>query len=104
MVCLCLILFCNPVPDEMVLTTQPQEFRDFVEGLVAFGGGDCREHLLTALLKAIDNSCPKSTIYVFSDASPKDVDLLGDVLSRLQQKQQHVSYAQLCLWLAVHLG
>ena len=82
--------FVGVAPDHSMVTTQPAEFMDYVESFSAFGGGDCKERMLAALLKASDMSCPRSTIYVFSDASPKDLDLLGSVLSRLQEKKQQV--------------
>lgn len=51
------------------------------------GGVDCPERVLSGLLMGLESSCPKSTVYVFTDAIAKDVDLLGKVLSVIQEKQ-----------------
>ncbi|XP_065191495.1 uncharacterized protein LOC135822608 [Sycon ciliatum] len=80
------------VTDRYVKTTNPKVFNNTLHSLEAFGGGDCQENMLLALLTAIEHSCPKSTIYVFSDSTPKDQYLLGTVLERLQAKEQHVVF------------
>ena len=49
------------------------EFRDIIANIVASGGGDCPELALTGMLNALNYfPHPESSMFVFTDASPKD--------------------------------
>ena len=49
------------------------EFRDIIGNIAAHGGGDCPELALTGMLNALNHfPHPGSSMFVFTDASPKD--------------------------------
>ena len=55
------------------------------------GGGDCPELTLSGLVLALQNSAPDSVIVVFTDASAKDMDKLGEVLQLIREKRIKVN-------------
>ncbi|XP_065174526.1 hemicentin-1-like isoform X1 [Sycon ciliatum] len=56
------------------------------------GGGDCPELSLSGLSLAVQESSPDSVIMVFTDASAKDLDKLGAVLSEIRRKRLKVFF------------
>ena len=49
------------------------EFRDIIAGIKASGGADCPELAFTGMLNALNHfPHPGSSMFVFTDASPKD--------------------------------
>lgn len=67
-----LVRYGDPDVGPPLLTTDPMDFLDAVDGLYASGGGDCPELAERAVLEAILHSKRSSTIRVFTDASSKD--------------------------------
>ncbi len=54
------------------------------------GGADCPEMTLTAIKESLQISLCSSFIFVFTDADPKDVHLLDEVLSLVREKHSQV--------------
>jgi hypothetical protein len=66
---------------------------DAVSRLGASGGGDCPELAMTALLAAIEASQHGSTIYLFTDASAKDSNLVENVVAAATEKDISITVA-----------
>ena len=59
-------------------STERERFASDIDGLTASGGGDCPELAFTGMLKAFDEGIEyESPMFVFTDASGKDVDSLN---------------------------
>ena len=59
-------------------STERERFASDIDGLTASGGGDCPELAFTGMLKAFDEGIEYgSPMFVFTDASGKDVDSLN---------------------------
>ena len=58
-----------------------------------FGGGDCPEPSMAALLKAIEVSPENSRIYLFTDASAKDIDKAPEVLRQAAAKNILITFS-----------
>lgn len=54
------------------------------------GGGDCPEMGITAVVEALKVVKPNSYVYLFTDASPKDSNLVYEALELVQRKQTQV--------------
>ena len=53
--------------------TQAGEFQEEIDKLNAHGGGDCPEYTFAGILGALNKlQFPGSSLYVFTDAGPKD--------------------------------
>ncbi|CAH1239107.1 VWA7 [Branchiostoma lanceolatum] len=89
-----LVPFNDPMIDAgpMSITTDPNVHISAINALNAHGGGDCPELALTGLILALQNTLPKSQIYLFTDASAKDVHLLSIVISLIQQKKTKITF------------
>ena len=57
------------------------------------GGGDCPEPSMQALLKAIEVSPKNSRIYLFTDASAKDIDKAPEVLRQAAAKNILITFS-----------
>lgn len=66
------------------------EFREELEEISIYGGGDCVEMSVTAIKSALIVSLPYSYIYVFTDATAKDYIFVDDVLELIQRKKSQV--------------
>ncbi|XP_065198262.1 uncharacterized protein LOC135829803 isoform X2 [Sycon ciliatum] len=69
-----------------------QQLTDASCGLTVSDGGDCPEMSMSGLLLAIDATCPRSTVFLFTDAIASDHDKLDEVLEKLQQRQVRVVF------------
>lgn len=58
--------------------------------VVIYGGNDCPEMGITAVIEALKVVKPNSYIYVFTDAPPKDSHLVYEALDLIQRKQSQV--------------
>ncbi|XP_078573213.1 von Willebrand factor A domain-containing protein 7-like [Branchiostoma floridae x Branchiostoma japonicum] len=89
-----LVPFNDPMSDAgpMTITTDPNVHINAINNLNAHGGGDCPELAMTGLILALQNTLPKSQIYLFTDAGAKDVHLLPAVISLIQQKKTKITF------------
>ncbi|XP_078597567.1 von Willebrand factor A domain-containing protein 7-like [Branchiostoma floridae x Branchiostoma japonicum] len=89
-----LVPFNDPMSDAgpMTITRDSAVYINAINALNAHGGGDCPELSMTGLELALQNTLPKSKIYLFTDADPKDSDKLQDVISLLQQKKSKITF------------
>lgn len=71
-------------------TLDPKEIMRKLKQVRVNGGGDCPEMGITAVVKALELVKPNSYIYLFTDASPKDLDLVHEALELVQRKQTQV--------------
>lgn len=56
------------------------------------GGTDCPEMSLSAIREGLEMSSFNSFIFVFTDADPKDVELLPEILSAVRHKNSQVTW------------
>lgn len=87
-----LVPFHDPDVGPVLETEDPDEFMLHMENLMALGGGDEPEMCLTAIQLALIHSPPLSEIFVFTDASPKDVHLYSAVKALTLEKQCKVTF------------
>lgn len=74
-------------------TSSPEEFLNSLKSVKAYHNGlnyDCQELALSGLEMALENSRPKSYIYVFTDASAKDYNKIERIRKLCQEKQSQV--------------
>lgn len=71
-------------------TFKPEEIMHELNKIQVHGGGDCPEMGITAVIEALRAAKPNSHIYVFTDASPKDTNLVNEALELIQRKQSQV--------------
>ncbi|XP_076849338.1 von Willebrand factor A domain-containing protein 7 isoform X2 [Brachyhypopomus gauderio] len=87
-----LVPFHDPGVGPVQKTDDPEEFQQFLEDLIALGGGDEPEMCLSAIQLALIHSPPQSEIFVFTDASPKDIHLYDTVKALILEKQSKVTF------------
>ncbi|KAK1785333.1 hypothetical protein P4O66_018719, partial [Electrophorus voltai] len=87
-----LVPFHDPGVGPVQRTDDPEEFQQFLEELMALGGGDEPEMCLSAIQLALIHSPPQSEIFVFTDASPKDRHLYNTVKALILEKQSKVTF------------
>ena len=86
-----LVRFGDPDIGDPFVTTDAAAFKAQVNSLSAGGGGDCPELSQGALLKAVGESLPDSSMFLFSDASAKDAGLGGAVNALAQDRNIRIS-------------
>jgi hypothetical protein len=86
-----LVRFGDPDVGDPFVTTDSAAFLGAVDGLSAGGGGDCPELSQGALLKAVGESLPNSSMFLFTDASAKDAGLGGAVNALAQDRDTRIS-------------
>nr|XP_033771112.1 von Willebrand factor A domain-containing protein 7 isoform X2 [Geotrypetes seraphini] len=87
-----LVPFHDPAFGPVYKTRDPDVFWDILSNLTALGGGDEPEMSLSAIQLALLNTPPHSEIFVFTDASSKDVELANSVESLIQERKSKVSF------------
>lgn len=84
------LLFLFTVVGPHTVTTNISEFRKIIRNTQVDGGGDCPEKSLTAIKESLEISLPKSFIFVFTDANPKDTYWLQEVIKLIREKSSRV--------------
>ena len=79
--------FGDPDVGPPFLTAEAGELLAAVNALGAVGGGDCPELAFTALSEAIDTAYPSSSLFLFTDADPKDGSIVNAVISAAVDKR-----------------
>ncbi|XP_063794125.1 von Willebrand factor A domain-containing protein 7 isoform X2 [Pseudophryne corroboree] len=87
-----LVPFNDPNFGPVYKTSDSVEFLEILDSLMALGGGDEPEMCLSALQLALINTPPLSEIFVFTDASSKDIHLRSSVEALIQEKKIKVSF------------
>ncbi|XP_048024996.1 von Willebrand factor A domain-containing protein 7 [Megalobrama amblycephala] len=87
-----LVPFHDPGFGPVMETDDPHQFMQYMDDLMALGGGDEPEMCLSALQLALTHSPPLSEIFVFTDASPKDHHLQRVVQALILEKQTKVNF------------
>ncbi|XP_010903895.2 von Willebrand factor A domain-containing protein 7-like [Esox lucius] len=87
-----LVPFNDPEFGPLMRTTDPEKFKAQINALTAAGGGDFPEMCLSGLQLALTGAPPSSEIFVFTDAPPKDLDLLGTVTALIERTKSVVTF------------
>ncbi|XP_066474354.1 von Willebrand factor A domain-containing protein 7-like [Tiliqua scincoides] len=74
-----LVPFNDPDVGPIFKTNNVDEFEAYISALKVYGGGDCPELSLTGLKLALQESLPRSKIFLFTDAGAKDKHLLDEI-------------------------
>ena len=76
----------------VTITNDASTVIDAVNKLKANGGGDCPELAMMGLYKALLRSLPESTIYLFTDADPKDEQRRKEVMSLALENKIKITF------------
>ncbi|XP_034516376.1 von Willebrand factor A domain-containing protein 7 isoform X2 [Ailuropoda melanoleuca] len=87
-----LVPFHDPGFGPVFTTSDPDSFWQQLNEIHALGGGDEPEMCLSALELALLHTPPRSDIFVFTDASPKDAILTNRVESLTQERRCRVTF------------
>ncbi|XP_039624589.1 von Willebrand factor A domain-containing protein 7 isoform X2 [Polypterus senegalus] len=87
-----LVPFHDPGFGPVYKTTDPEKFIMFLNNLTSLSGGDEPEMCLSAIKLALENTPPLSEIFVFTDASPKDINLQSIIEALIIQKGSKVTF------------
>ncbi|XP_036423622.1 von Willebrand factor A domain-containing protein 7-like [Colossoma macropomum] len=86
-----LVEFNDPEVGPVTSTTDPEEMKRVVNALTVSGGGDIPELSLSGIRLALTTAPPSSDIFVFTDAPPKDTELLDTVISLVESTRSKVT-------------
>lgn len=81
----------NDVPFEAITTTDPDEFKQALNGLGLSGSRECPVRSMQGLLQAIQLSEEDSEVFLFTDADPVDPELQPEAMLRAQLKGIRIS-------------
>ncbi|XP_028656080.2 von Willebrand factor A domain-containing protein 7 isoform X2 [Erpetoichthys calabaricus] len=87
-----LVPFHDPGFGPVYKTTDPEQFIMFLNNLTSLSGGDEPEMCLSAIKLALENTPPLSEIFVFTDASPKDIHLQSIIEALIIKKGSKVTF------------
>ncbi|XP_041789055.1 von Willebrand factor A domain-containing protein 7 isoform X2 [Chelmon rostratus] len=87
-----LVPFSDPDFGPMIRTTDPDEMKREISNLKARGGGDPPEMCLSGLQLALTGSPAYSHIYVFTDATAKDISLKDTIIALVRSSKSTVSF------------
>uniref|UniRef100_A0A3B4VQH6 von Willebrand factor A domain containing 11 n=1 Tax=Seriola dumerili TaxID=41447 RepID=A0A3B4VQH6_SERDU len=76
----------------MIRTTDPDKMKKEISELTAQGGGDIPELCLSGLQLALTGAPASSHIYVFTDATPKDIALKDTILALIRSTKSTVLF------------
>lgn len=87
-----LVPFNDPSFGPMIRTTDPDEMKREISKLRAAGGGDHPEMCLSGLQLALTGAPSSSHIYVFTDATAKDIALKDTIVALIRSTKSTVSF------------
>lgn len=87
-----LVPFNDPDFGPLIKTTDPQVFKEVIDGLQASGGGDDEELSLSGLQLALSSAPLNSEIFLFTDAPAKDGQLKSTVIALIERTQTVVTF------------
>ncbi|XP_022595770.1 von Willebrand factor A domain-containing protein 7-like, partial [Seriola dumerili] len=87
-----LVPFNDPSFGPMIRTTDPDKMKKEISELTAQGGGDIPELCLSGLQLALTGAPASSHIYVFTDATPKDIALMDTILALIRSTKSTVLF------------
>lgn len=87
-----LVPFNDPNFGPMIRTTDPDKMKREISKLTAKGGGDIPEMCLSGLQLALTGAPSSSHIYVFTDATAKDIALKDTIIALIRSSKSTVSF------------
>ncbi|KAE9547373.1 hypothetical protein FO519_009415 [Halicephalobus sp. NKZ332] len=84
--------FNDPEYGPVMLYKDAEKLKDYIGSLTADGGGDTPEKCFAALLETIRVVPPQTNVYIFTDASSKDTNLLSTIRDISLQKKLHINF------------
>nr|XP_015817322.2 von Willebrand factor A domain-containing protein 7 [Nothobranchius furzeri]XP_054586738.1 von Willebrand factor A domain-containing protein 7 [Nothobranchius furzeri] len=87
-----LVPFNDPDFGPLMRTTDPKEFKTYINSLSAEGGGDFPEMSLSGLQLALTGTPPNSEIFLFTDATAKDEYLKNTVTALIEKTKTTVNF------------
>uniref|UniRef100_A0A3P9IIT3 von Willebrand factor A domain containing 11 n=1 Tax=Oryzias latipes TaxID=8090 RepID=A0A3P9IIT3_ORYLA len=87
-----LVPFNDPSFGPMIRTTDPEKMKAEISKLTATGGGDIPEMCLSGLQLALTGAPSSSQIYVFTDATAKDIALKDTIGALIRSTKSTVSF------------
>ncbi|XP_029949301.1 von Willebrand factor A domain-containing protein 7 [Salarias fasciatus] len=87
-----LVPFNDPAFGPMIRTTDADKMKTEISKLKANGGGDLPEMCLSGLQLALTGSPSSSHIYVFTDATAKDIALKDTIVALIRSTKSTVSF------------
>ncbi|XP_077426275.1 von Willebrand factor A domain-containing protein 7 [Vanacampus margaritifer] len=87
-----LVTFNDPHFGPLFRTTDPDKMKAKISKIKASGGGDVPEMCLSGLQLALTGSPASSHIYVFTDATAKDIHLKNTILALIRSTKSTVSF------------
>uniref|UniRef100_A0A3Q3WK07 Uncharacterized protein n=1 Tax=Mola mola TaxID=94237 RepID=A0A3Q3WK07_MOLML len=76
----------------VIRTTDPEKMKTEISNLRPSGGGDIPEMCLSGLQLALTSAPASSSIYVFTDASAKDIHLKDTIVALIRSTKSTVSF------------
>lgn len=87
-----LVPFNDPDFGPVVKTSDPQVMKKEISKLTANGGGDLPEMCFSGLQLALTTAPGSSDIFVFTDATAKDIDLKDTIVALIRSTKSTVSF------------
>ncbi|KAJ3614424.1 hypothetical protein NHX12_017998 [Muraenolepis orangiensis] len=87
-----LVPFNDPAFGPMTRTTDPEVMKQKISKLTATGGGDHPEMCLSGLQLALTGAPASSNIFVFTDATAKDIHLKDTIIALIRSTKSTVSF------------
>lgn len=72
--------------ERVFVTSHKHELLKALDDIRMNDVGDCSENLFNKIIAALDKALPNPYIYIFTDATARDLELEQEVISLVQQK------------------
>ncbi|XP_026323130.1 hemicentin-1-like [Hyposmocoma kahamanoa] len=87
-----LVTFNDPSIKHRITTKNLAGFKNALDFINVYGGGDCPEMCMTGIKKALIESRPRSLLYIFTDASAKDYEKYEEIKDLAQRKLSQIIF------------